>query len=113
VATPKGQKERTFLMIKPDGVQRGLIGKIIQRFEKRGFKMVAMDMRQPPKAHFEKHYAEHKGKPFFEPLTNRMVGGPVCAMVWEGDHVIAMSRKMLGATDPADAAIGTIRGDLA
>lgn len=74
--------------------------------------MVAMDLRQPSKAHFEAHYAEHKGKPFFEPLTNRMCGGPVCAMVWEGDNVIAMSRKMLGATDPTEAAIGTIRGDL-
>ena len=98
-------------MIKNDAVQRGLVHKVIIKLESRGFKLTAMKLCQPGKAHFEEHYAEHKGKSFFEPLVGRMISGPVVAMVWEGDDVIATSRKMIGATDPSAAAIGTFRGD--
>ena len=98
-------------MLKPDAVQRGLIHKLILKMEARGFKLVAMKMCQPDKAHFEEHYGEHRGKPFFEGLVGRITAGPVVAMVWEGDNVIATSRKMIGATDPAQADIGTFRGD--
>ena len=94
-------RERTFIMLKPDAVQRGLIHKLILKLEDRGFKLVAMKMCQPGKAHFEEHYAEHKGKSFFEPLVGRITQGPVVAMVWEGDDVIKTTRKMIGATDPA------------
>jgi nucleoside-diphosphate kinase len=111
VQVPSGQKERTFIMIKPDGVQRGLIGKIVQRFEKKGFKMAAMKICQPGKAHLEQHYADLKKKPFFPGLIEYMNSGPVCCMVWEGDNAVLTGRKMLGATKPFDSAPGTIRGD--
>ncbi len=104
-------KERTYIMIKPDGVQRGLIGPIITRFEQRGFKLVAMKLVQPGKAHLEQHYADLSSKGFFAGLIEYMNSGPVCAMVWEGDNVVATGRKMLGATKPFDSAPGTIRGD--
>ena len=87
-------------MVKPDAVQRGLIHKVVMKLEKRGFKLIAMKFTQPEKNKFEAHYAEHKGKPFFEKLINFAVSGPVCAMVWEGDDIIATTRKMIGATDP-------------
>ena len=77
----------------------------------RGFKLVAMKMCRPSKSLFEEHYAEHRGKPFFEGLVGRITAGPVVAMVWEGDDVIATGRKIIGATDPAQAEIGTLRGD--
>ena len=98
-------------MVKTDGVQRGLIHHVIQRFEKRGFKLIAMKLCQPGKQRFEEHYAEHKGKPFFEKIVIQQSVGPVCAMVWEGDNVIATARTIIGATDPLQAAPGTIRGD--
>ena len=79
------RRERSFIMVKPDAVQRGLIHKVVLKFEKRGFKMVAMKLIQPGKDQFEAHYAEHKGKAFFEKLINFATSGPVCAMVWEGD----------------------------
>ena len=104
-------RERSFIMIKPDGVQRGIVGQIISRFEQKGFKLVAMKLAQPGKAHFESHYEEHKGRPFFEPLVAYAASGPVCAMVWEGDNVVLTGRKMLGATKPFDSQPGTIRGD--
>lgn len=104
-------KERTYIMIKPDGVQRGLIGPIITRFEQRGFKLVAMKLVQPGKAHLEQHYADLSSKGFFAGLIEYMNSGPVCAMVWEGDNAVATGRKMLGATKPFDSAPGTIRGD--
>jgi len=104
-------KERTFIMIKPDGVQRGLVGPIIQRFEKRGFKLVAMKICQPGKAHLEEHYADLSKKGFFAGLIEYMNSGPVCAMVWEGDNAVATGRKMLGATKPFESEPGTIRGD--
>jgi len=105
------KREQTFIMIKPDGVQRGLIGKIIQRFEKRGFKLSALKVCQPGKAHLEEHYADLSKKGFFPGLIEYMNSGPVCAMVWSGDHSVTIGRKMLGATKPEDSAPGTIRGD--
>ena len=104
-------KERTFIMIKPDGVQRGLIGQIIQRFETKGFKLVAMKLCAPGAAHFEEHYADLSSKGFFKGLIEYASSGPVCAMVWEGDNAVVTGRKMLGATKPLDSEPGTIRGD--
>ena len=104
-------RERTFIMIKPDGVQRGLIGKIIERFEQKGFKLCAMKLTAPGRAHFEQHYADLSAKPFFGGLVDYASSGPVCAMVWEGDNAVATGRKMLGATKPFDSQPGTIRGD--
>jgi len=103
--------ERTFVMVKPDGVQRGLIGDIISRFEDRGLKLVGAKLMQIDQELAEEHYAEHEDKPFFEDLTDFITSGPVMAMVWEGQDAIAQVRKMMGATDPADSAPGTIRGD--
>ena len=104
-------KERTFIMIKPDGVQRGLIGQILARFEQKGFKLCAMKLVAPGRAHFEQHYADLSSKPFFGGLVDYASSGPVCAMVWEGDNAVATGRKMLGATKPFDSEPGTIRGD--
>ena len=104
-------REQTFIMIKPDGVQRGLIGEIISRFEHKGFKLIAMKMEMPGKEHFENHYADLAGKPFFAGLVSYASSGPVVAMVWEGNNVVASGRKMLGATKPDDSLPGTIRGD--
>jgi nucleoside-diphosphate kinase len=105
------QKERTFAMIKPDAVQRGFIGEIISRFEKKGIKIVAMKMVAVNRALAEKHYGVHKGKPFFEPTVKYITSSPVVAMILEGVNVIEMVRGMTGATDPQKAAMGTIRGD--
>ena len=104
-------KERTFIMIKPDGVQRGLVGTIIQRFEQKGFKLVAMKMSSPGKEHFEQHYSDLSSKGFFKGLIEYASSGPVVAMVWEGDNAVLTGRKMLGATKPFDSDAGTIRGD--
>ena len=106
-----GKRERTLLIAKADAVQRGLVAKIIVMMEKKGFKLVAMEMMKPPRATFEEHYAEHKGKPFFDGLVDSAIEAPCVPMVWEGDDIIATSRKFIGATDPAKAAPGTIRGD--
>lgn len=108
-----GQDERTFIMIKPDGVQRGLVGRIITRFEEKGFKLVGLKLAQPTKEQFEAHYADLKEKPFFPGLLSYMMLGPVCQMVWEGTNVVLTGRKMLGATKPFDSSPGTIRGDFA
>ena len=97
------QKERTFVMIKPDGVQRGLIGKIIDRFEQKGIKIVAMKLIQVSRDLAEKHYGIHKGKPFFEPTVNYIISSPVVAMVLEGNNVIQTVRIMMGKTNPIDA----------
>lgn len=105
-------RERTFIMIKPDGVQRGLVGEIISRFEKKGFKLVGMKLDAPGKEQFEKHYSDLSSKGFFAGLVTYASSGPVVAMVWEGHNVVATGRKMLGATRPDDSAPGTIRGDL-
>ncbi|KII88743.1 hypothetical protein PLICRDRAFT_141268 [Plicaturopsis crispa FD-325 SS-3] len=106
-------QERTYIMIKPDGVQRGLVGKIIQRFEERGFKLVALKLVHATPEHLEKHYADLKGKPFFPGLVKYMAAGPVVAMVWEGLDAVKTGRVMLGATNPLQSAVGTIRGDYA
>ncbi len=98
-------------MIKPDGVQRGLVGEIIKRFEAKGYKLVAMKLTAPGKEHMEKHYEDLSGKKFFPGLIAYMTSGPVIAMVWEGDNVVLEGRKMLGATMPKESAMGTIRGD--
>ena len=101
--------ERTYLMIKPDGVQRGLIGEIISRFEKKGLKIVGLKMLKISREMAERHYAEHRGKPFFGPLVDYITSGPVVAMVVEGKDAISTAREMMGATNPLKAAPGTIR----
>lgn len=105
--------ERTFLMIKPDGVQRGLIGELVARFEKKGLKLVAAKFMSISEDLAERHYGEHKGKVFYEKLVQFITSGPVFAMVWEGDNVIELSRAMIGKTNAVEAAPGTIRSDYA
>lgn len=103
--------ERTFIMVKPDGVQRGLVGEIIKRFEQKGFKLVAMKFMQASEEHLRQHYADLSHLPFFPGLVKHMASGPVVAMVWEGLGVVKTGRVMLGETDPAQSKPGTIRGD--
>jgi nucleoside-diphosphate kinase len=103
--------EQTFVMVKPDGVQRGLVGEVIGRLEERGLKLVAAKFMQIDQDLAEEHYGEHEGKPFFESLVGFITSGPVMAMVWEGQDATRQVRGMMGATDPAEAAPGTIRGD--
>jgi len=105
--------ERTFVAIKPDGVQRGLVAEIIGRFETKGFKLVGLKQLIPSRELAEKHYGVHRERPFFPALVNFITSGPVVAMVWEGEGVIASARKLIGATKPLEADPGTIRGDLA
>lgn len=105
--------QRTFVAIKPDGVQRGLVGEIISRFERKGLKLVGMKFMQVSRDLAENHYGEHKGKPFFEGLVAFITSGPIVAMVLEGKDAISISRNLIGATNPTTAAPGTIRGDLA
>jgi nucleoside-diphosphate kinase len=105
--------ERTLILVKPDGVQRSLIGEIITRFERRGLRLVAMKLMQMSEALAARHYAEHEGKGFYPSLIEYITSGPVVAMVWEGPNVIAVARTMMGATRPNEAAPGTIRGDYA
>ncbi|GAA5999443.1 uncharacterized protein JCM10292_001295 [Rhodotorula paludigena] len=105
--------EQTYIMIKPDGVQRGLVGEIIGRFEKRGYQLVALKLTTPSREHLEKHYADLAGKGFFKGLINYMASGPVVAMVWEGKDAVKTGRTILGATNPLASAPGTIRGDYA
>jgi len=105
--------ERTLLLIKPDGIQRKLIGEIIVRLERRGWDLVAMKLMNISRDLAERHYAEHKGKGFYPELIQYITGGPVVAMVWQGDQVIAALRTMMGKTNPIEAAPGTIRGDFA
>jgi len=104
-------KEQTFVMIKPDGVQRGLIGNVINRFEQKGIKLVAMKLVSVSKDLAEKHYGVHKGKPFFEPTVKYITSSPVVAMVLEGENAIEIVRGMMGKTNPSEASSGTIRGD--
>jgi nucleoside-diphosphate kinase len=105
--------ERSLVLVKPDGVKRALTGAIIDRIERKGIRIAAMDLRTLPRELVEEHYAEHQGKPFFEPLVSFMLSGPVVAMVIEGHRCIEAFRTLSGATDPVKAAPGTIRGDLA
>ncbi|KAK1657238.1 nucleoside diphosphate kinase [Colletotrichum godetiae] len=111
--SPKMSTEQTFIAIKPDGVQRGLIGPIVSRFETRGFKLVAIKLMTPGKEHLQAHYADLKDKPFFAGLIEYMNSGPICAMVWEGRDAVKTGRVLLGATNPLASAPGTIRGDYA
>jgi len=103
--------ERTFLAIKPDGVQRSLVGDIIRRFEVKGFTLVGLKLTNVSRELAEKHYEVHKERPFFSSLIEFITSGPVVAMVWEGDGVVASARKIIGATNPLNAEPGTIRGD--
>ena len=107
------QRERTFLMVKPDGVQRGLVGEIIKRIEQKGLKIVALKMLKIDEALAARHYAEHKEKPFYADLISFITSGPVVAMVLEADNCVEMARHMMGLTDPLKAAPGTMRGDYA
>lgn len=105
--------EKTFLMVKPDGVQRGLVGEIVKRLEGKGFQLVGAKLMIISKEQAEKHYAEHVNKPFFGELVDFITSGPVFAMVWQGDQVITLSRTLMGKTNVLDALPGTIRGDFA
>lgn len=105
--------ERTFVAVKPDGVKRNLIGRIITRFEEKGYKIIGLKMLLPTPELAAKHYAEHIGKPFYPRLVKYITSGPIVAMVIEGDNVIAESRKMMGKTRPEEADVGTIRFEYA
>ncbi|OCQ97252.1 nucleoside-diphosphate kinase [Oscillatoriales cyanobacterium USR001] len=105
--------ERTFLAIKPDGVQRGLVGEIIGRFEAKGFTLVGLKLMSVSRELAEAHYDVHRERPFFPGLVEFIISSPVIAMVWEGDGVVASARKMIGATNPLTSEPGTIRGDFA
>ena len=105
--------EKTLILVKPDGVARGLVGEVIARIEAKGYAISALRMLQADRSLLEKHYAEHQGKPFFEPLVEFMMSGPIVAIVAEGNRVIEGFRSLAGVTDPTVAAPGTIRGDLA
>ena len=105
--------ERTLVLVKPDGVERGLVGEVLKRIETKGFKLVALELRTLDRATAESHYGEHADKPFFADLVNFITGGPLVAAVIEGNEAIASWRSMMGATNPVSAAPGTIRGDLA
>lgn len=107
------RKEQTYIMIKPDGVQRGLVGEIIKRFEQRGYRLKAMKLLQPSEEILRQHYKDHVEKPFFPKILKHMLSGPVVCMVWEGENVVKMGRQMLGATNPQESPPGTIRGDFA
>lgn len=105
--------ERTLVLVKPDGVERGLIGEVLKRIETKGFKLVALELRTLDRATAEAHYGEHADKPFFGSLVDFITSGPLVAAVIEGNEAIASWRSMMGATNPVAAAPGTIRGDLA
>ncbi|HYQ75077.1 nucleoside-diphosphate kinase [Cellulomonas sp.] len=104
--------QRTLVLVKPDGVSRGLSGEVLRRIEAKGYTLVAVELRTADDALLEQHYAEHQGKPFFQPLVDFMKSGPVLAVVAEGHRVIEGFRSLAGATEPTTAAPGTIRGDL-
>ena len=105
--------QRTLILVKPDGVRRGLVGEVIARIEHKGYTISALRMLTADKAMLEAHYAEHQGKPFYEPLMEFMLSGPIVAMIAEGERAIEGFRSLAGATDPTVAAPGSIRGDLA
>ena len=103
--------ERTLILVKPDGVQRGLVGKIIERFESRGLKLAGLKFMRMSEELASRHYAVHQGKPFYDSLVSYIISGPVVAMAWEGKQAVSIARTTIGATNPADASAGTIRGD--
>jgi nucleoside-diphosphate kinase len=104
--------ERTLILVKPDGVQRGLVGEVIGRFERRGLKLLGMKFIQMSEELARKHYAVHEGRPFYEDLVGYITSGPVVAIVWEGTNAVQAARNTIGGTNPAEATAGTIRGDL-
>jgi nucleoside-diphosphate kinase len=104
--------ERTLVLVKPDGVRRGLTGEVIRRIEAKGYRLVRLELRDATRELLAEHYAEHEGKPFYEPLVEFMLSGPVAAMIVEGERVVEGFRALAGATDPTVALPGTIRGDL-
>ncbi|ADP32780.1 nucleoside-diphosphate kinase [Bacillus atrophaeus] len=103
--------EKTFIMVKPDGVERQLVGEILSRFERKGLQLAGAKLMAVSEQMAENHYAEHKGKPFFGELVEFITSGPVFAMVWEGENVIEVTRQLIGKTNPQEALPGTIRGD--
>jgi len=103
--------ERTFVMVKPDGVERRLVGEIIRRFESRGLRLVGLKLLKPDRVLAEQHYAVHREKPFFRDLVDFITSGPVVAMAWEGNQAVTLVRRMMGALRPEEALPGTIRGD--
>ena len=103
--------ERTFVAIKPDGVQRGLVGEVISRLERRGLKLVAIRLMQVDEDLAGRHYAEHVDRPFFSSLVSFITSGPIVAMIWEASNAVALARQTMGSTNPGEAAPGTIRGD--
>jgi nucleoside-diphosphate kinase len=105
--------ERTLILVKPDGVKRNLVGEVLSRIETKGYTIVALKMMSADRELLVRHYAEHEGKPFFEPLVEFMASGPIVALIAEGNRVVEGFRKLAGATDPTVAEPGTIRGDLA
>lgn len=109
----EGNVERTFALVKPDGVRRGLVGEIVSRFERKGLKIVAAKMLRVTPELAQRHYAEHQGKPFYPALIQHITSGPVVALALEGRSAIAVVRLLTGATNPQTAAPGTVRGDLA
>eukprot|EP01066_Platyproteum_vivax_P021421 Platyproteum_vivax@DN950_c0_g1_i1.p1 len=111
-STGEGSQQLSFILIKPDGVQRRLVGEIISRFERKGFKLQAMEMFHPERETLERHYDGLKDKPYFNAVIDYMNSGPVIGMIWSGREVVAYSRTMLGKTNPLESAPGTIRGDL-
>ena len=112
VTDPTPARERTLVVVKPDGVARGLVGEVIRRVEAKGYRLVALEIRLPSAELLAEHYAEHVHKPFYGPLVQFMSSGPVVAMVAEGQRVVEGFRSLAGATDPTAALPGTIRGDL-
>jgi nucleoside-diphosphate kinase len=110
---PEGNLERTLVLVKPDGVKRGLVGEILTRLERKGLKIVAAKTLRVTPEHAQRHYAEHQGKPFYPPLIQHITSGPVVALALEGRNAIAVVRLLTGATNPQTAAPGTVRGDLA
>jgi nucleoside-diphosphate kinase len=113
VSNSNSSSQRTLILIKPDGVRRGLVGEVIARIERKGYKISSLRMLNADKSMLEAHYAEHQGKPFYEPLMEFMLSGPIVAMIAEGERVIEGFRSLAGTTDPTVAAPGSIRGDLA
>ena len=106
-------QQRTLVLVKPDGVQRGLVGEIFRRLERRGLKLVGLKLMRISNDIAARHYAEHQGKPFYDGLLAFITSGPVVAMIWEGREAVTVVRSLMGSTDPLKAAPGTIRGDLA
>ena len=104
--------ERTLVLVKPDGVQRGLTGEVISRLERRGLKLVAMKLMRLERSKAEEHYGEHVERPFFPGLVDFIISGPLVAMVWEADGAVEIVRNTMGATDPKNSPLGSIRGDL-